>query len=140
MIITGLARIGRDAEIRHIGGGDAVCNISLAFNYGKKDGDGKRPTQWIEASLWGKRAEALAQYLTKGTAVDVVLSEPHIETFQGKNGEGHKLVGRVVEIELAGGGQRTEGGSAPANRPAQQQRPAAPSPGDFNDFEDNIPF
>ena len=140
MIITGLARIGRDAEIRHTGSGDAVCNISLAFNYGKKCSDGKRPTQWVEASLWGQRAEALAQYLTKGTAVDVVLSEPHIETFHGKNGEGHKLVGRVVEIELAGGGQRGESnGSAPASRPApapaQQQSGSA-----FDDFEDDIPF
>ena len=142
MIITGLARIGNDVEIRHTSGDDAVCNISLAFNYGKKGDDNKRPTQWIEASLWGKRAEALAQYLTKGTAVDVVLSEPHIETYQGKNGEGHKLVGRVVEIELAGGGGREQSGESQQSRPAPAQRPAASgnANGGFNDFSDDIPF
>ena len=63
----GLARIGRDAEIRHTAGGDAVASLSLAFTYGRKGEDGKRPTQWVDASLWGKRAEALAQYLTKGS-------------------------------------------------------------------------
>ena len=67
----GLARIGRDAEIRHTAGGDAVASLSLAFTYGRKGEDGKRPTQWVDASLWGKRAEALAQYLTKGSLVAV---------------------------------------------------------------------
>ena len=141
MILTGLARIGRDAEIRYTPGGDAVANISLAFNYGKKGDDGKRPTQWIEASLWGKRAEALKQYLTKGSAVDVVLGEPHIETYQGKNGEGHKLVARVMEIELAGG-RSDQGSGQPAERQPQPQRPAQQSsaPGSFEDFESDIPF
>ena len=113
MILTGLARIGRDTELRYTSGGEAVANISMVFNYGKKGSDGKRPSQWIEASLWGKRAESLAQYLGKGSMIDVVLSEPHIETYQGKNGEGHKLVARVIEIELAGG--RSE--DKPADKP-----------------------
>lgn len=141
MILTGLARIGRDAELRYTGSNEAVCNISLAFNYGKKGSDGNRPSQWIEASLWGKRAEALAQYLLKGQQVDVVLSDPHIETYQGKNGEGHKLVARVLEIELAGG--KREGGNdvpreKPQQKPAQQQGGGAG--GAFNDLVDDIPF
>ena len=37
----GLARIGRDAEIRHTAGGDAVASLSLAFTYGRKGEDGK---------------------------------------------------------------------------------------------------
>ena len=60
MIANGLARIGRDVELRFLPQGDAVANISLAFTYGRKDSEGKRPTQWVEASIWSKRAEALA--------------------------------------------------------------------------------
>lgn len=136
MIITGIARIGRDAEVRFTQSGDPVASLSLAFNYGQKGQDGNRPSQWIDASLWGKRAESLASFLAKGTMVSVVLSEPHIETYQGKNGEGHKLVARVLDIEFAGG-KREERTDEP--------RQASPSPrgsgaSGFDDMDDDIPF
>lgn len=67
MILTGLARLGADAEVRYTQGGDPVANLSLAWNYGRKDDQGKRQSQWISSSLWGDRAVSLQQYLTKGT-------------------------------------------------------------------------
>lgn len=148
MILTGIARIGRDAEIRYTPNGDAVCNLSLAFAYGYKPKDGGyRPSQWIDASLWGKRAESLGSYLTKGTMVSVVLEDPHIEEFEKRDGQrGSKLAARVVSLEFAGGGEQHESrdaGSADgqrqsrqAARPAPQQQPQS----GFADFDDDIPF
>ncbi len=138
----GLARIGRDVELRRTGGGDAVASLSLAFSYGRKGEDGKRPTQWVDAALWGKRAEALAPYLLKGGLVAVTLEEVHIETFQGSNGPGHKLVGKVLDIELAGGGEKpsaTRPSPAPAARAPAPQRAAAPV-SSFDDMDSDIPF
>lgn len=147
MILTGLARIGKDAELRYTASNEPVANLSLAFNYGRKGDDGKRPTQWIEASVWGKRAESLAPHLLKGKQVDVVLEEPHIETFEGRNGTGYKLVGRVLSIEFASDGQRQDAQQqetrAPAPRPAAapaRPQPPASSQGGFGDFDDDIPF
>ena len=60
MKAQGLARIGKDAEVRFTPGGTAVANVSLAFTYGKKGDDGKRQTQWVDASIWGQRAEPMA--------------------------------------------------------------------------------
>lgn len=141
MITTGLARIGKDAELRYTSGNEPVCNISLAYNYGRKGDDGKRPTQWVEAQLWGKRAETLAPWLLKGKQVDVVIEEPHIETFEGKNGTGYKLVGRVLSIEFASDGQRQEGQQQPApQRQAPASKPQQNSGGGFGDFDDDIPF
>ena len=135
MILTGLARLGRDATLRRTPQGDAVLEMALAFNYGAKDGSGNRPTQWIDATLWGKRAEALAQHLTKGSAVDVVITEPHIETWTKKDQTtGFKLVGKVSELEFAGGGS---GDRKPANAPAP--RPAA-APGSVALDDGDIPF
>lgn len=136
----GLARIGRDVELRYTQEQQAVVNLSLAFNYGRKGSDGKRPTQWVDASLWGKLAEALQPYLTRGTAVSVTLDDVHIETFQGRNGDGHKLVGRVSAIELAGGGEGQRQQQQPPAR--QQQRPPQNNSGGFDDMDDdqNIPF
>ena len=73
MRANGLARIGKDAEVRYSPNGDAIANLSLAFTYGKKGTDGKRPTQWVDATLWGKRAESLAPYLKKGGQIVVYL-------------------------------------------------------------------
>ena len=131
----GLARLGKDVEIRHTGSGDAVAGLALAFSWGKKGDDGRRQTTWLDASLWGKRAEALAPYLTKGTLVFVSVSDVHMEQYESSTRTGHKLVGRVTEIELAGGGQRHD--SAPqASRAPQRQ--AAPAGEDF--LDDQIPF
>lgn len=140
--IFGLARIGRDVEVRNTTGGDAVASVSLAFSYGRKGDDGKKPVQWCDGALWGKRAEALAPYLTKGTLVTVALEDAHIETFKKADGaEGTKLTGRITAIDLAGGGQPQQQAQAPAPKP--QQRPApqrAPAGGGFEDMADDVPF
>lgn len=135
--ITGIFRIGRDAELRHTPKGDAVAQLSLAYNHGKKGQDGNRPSQWIDASIWGKRAESLAPYLLKGQQIYAVLSDPHIQTYEGKNGQGVKLVATVLEVELIAGQRPQEG------QPQRQERPkAAPAPASsgFDDMEDDIPF
>lgn len=136
MILTALARLGRDPELRYTASGDAVLNLALAINYGKKV-DGKRPTQWIDAAVFGKRAENLAPYLSKGALVYVAIDEPHIETYQGKNGPGAKLVGRVSSLEFAGGGDAK---AEPAREHAKAKQDGfAPQPSGFADIED-IPF
>lgn len=132
----GLARLGKDAEVRHVPNGDAVVSLALAFTYGKKGADGKRPTQWVDGAFWGARAEALAPYLLKGGLVSITLDDVHIETYQSQKGEGHKLVGRVAQIELAGGGQPAAAPPPAAQR--QAARPAAKQ--DFTSVPDDIPF
>lgn len=136
MILTALARLGKDAESRFTPKGEAVANLALAINYGRKGDDGNRPTQWIDASLWGKRVESLVPHLTKGKLLYVVLEEPHIETYEGKNGAGSKMVARILNLEFAGG--KPDGASTP-----QEPRQPAPKPsggGGFGDMEDDIPF
>ena len=143
MILTALARLGKDATLRQTASGEPVASLALAINYGRKGDDGNRPTQWLDASLWGKRAEALAQHLTKGKLLYVVIEEPHIETFQGANGQGHKLVGRISSIEFAGGNERQQSEPQQRSQPAQrqQQKPQdRDSGGGFGAFDDDIPF
>ena len=135
----GLARIGRDVELRSTATGEQVANLALAFNYRNK---GEKCTQWVEASLWGKRAEALVPYLKKGGLISVTIDDVHIETYQGRDGQGTKLVGRVSDVELAGGGDRQEAPKpAPAPEPAPKPTAPAPrAPSGFEDMDDDIPF
>lgn len=106
MKLIGLCRLGRDAELRYTTTGRQVASLSLAYNYGRKD---DRQSQWIEASLWGDQAERLAPYLLKGTLIHVILRDVHVETYEGRNGSGAKLVGTVMDIEFAGGQKKNEG-------------------------------
>lgn len=166
--MTAVGRIGRDVELRTTSGGDSVCNVVIGCNYGRKGEDGKQPTQWIEGTIWGKRAESLAEYLTKGKQVILVLSDIHIETYEGQNGQGHKLIGTVQDLAFGATpqGNGDQGGSnsgygapqrqqAPARGTQQrqqpqgrtqgqgQQRPAqqrAAAPSGFDDLDDDIPF
>lgn len=141
MQLIGLARLGRDAEARTVGE-NVVANLSLAFDYYDPKAEKKRSTTWIDGALWGRQAEALEQYLTKGSQVCVTIDDLHLETYQGKNGEGTKLVGRVTSIRLAGGRQEGQAASpapAPRQAPAAAPRaaPRAPAP-DIDDGD--IPF
>lgn len=138
MIMSGLARIGRDVELKYTSSGMAVCNVALAFNvgYGERKG-----TTWVEASIWGKQAEGLADHLLKGTAIVAHLKDIRLETYDKRDGgQGAKLTATLVDLEFAGGKQ--DGGQSPAPQQPQRQAPArqAPPAQNFEDFEDDIPF
>ena len=146
MPVSEFGRIGRDAELRYTQSGDPVCSIPVAVDYGRKGQDGKKPTQWYELTLWGKQAEGLAEYLTKGKQVFFTGTDLHIETFPKNDGtEGVKLVCRCSEIKFASDGQGQAAQSQrqqPAPRQQSQQQPAArqqPAP-DHDSFDDDIPF
>jgi single-strand DNA-binding protein len=126
MQLIGLVRLGRDAEIRTVvaqrGEPQPVTNLSLAYNVWVK---GEKVTQWLDAALWGKRAETLLPYLKKGAMLCVTVDSVRLESFNKKDGTmGTKLTGMVTSVDLAGG--------APV--PA-----AAPAPMSSVDDE-NIPF
>lgn len=131
-VLTGLFRLGRDAEVRFTADGEPVASLALAYNYGKKE-DGKQPSQWIEGALWGKRAEALAPYLTKGSTISAVLSDVHIRTWEKDGKQGAALSGRIMDLEFAG----KPSGEKAAAKPA----PAKPKPAEQEPFiDDDLPF
>lgn len=133
-VVTIAGNIGRDAEVRHTNSGDAVASFSVADSPGKD-----KPTIWWRCSLWGKRAEALGQYLTKGSRVTVT-GRATERTWTDKEGqERTTLEINVSDVALQGGGeerQRSEEPRQTTRPPArQQQRSADP----FDDGSD-IPF
>jgi single-strand DNA-binding protein len=138
MKANGLARIGKDAEVRFTPGGTAVANVSLAFTYGKKGDDGKRPTQWVDASLWGQRVESIAPYLTKGKQIVAYLEDVHIQTYtKGDGTQASKMAARIADLEFVAGGEQAE--SQPRQQPKPQAAPQSQGSG-FDDMGDDIPF
>src|SRR5678816_2849712 len=118
-------RVGRDVELRFTPSGTAVAAIALAYEYGRKDQQtGKKPTQWTEVTMWGKTAEALSQYLTKGKQVFIEAKDVHIQTYDKNDGtQGFKLAAEFVGIKFASEGQGQQQSQAPAQQ--QQYQPQA---------------
>lgn len=134
-VITIAGQLGRDAEMRYLPNGDPVCSFSVADSAGKD-----KTTIWWSCSLFGKRAEALSQYLTKGQAVTVGGTITQRE-YTDKDGVAKKSMDvRVNEIALQGG--KREAQEEKPQRQERQQRQAPqqrPSAG-FEDLDDSIPF
>lgn len=140
--LTGLFTLGRDAETRVTGSGTTVVQLAVAYNYGRKGDDGKKPSQWVRASMFGKQAEMLAPYLTKGKQVSLVIRDLHIATFQKQDGTtGTSLEGVADFDDFARGPKQESAAPTPAPRPAPAPPPAQRSAGSgFDDLDSEIPF
>ena len=127
--ITIAGNIGKDAETRRTQSGDAVTSFSIAVEdrIPKEKG-----TIWFRCSLWGKRGESLAQYLTKGSKV-AVSGELSIEVYEGKT----NLTVKVDQVTLLGGSQDDN----VSRRDTARQAPAGYGAGGRPDLDDDtIPF
>jgi single-strand DNA-binding protein len=124
--ITIAGGLGRDAELKYLNNGDPICNFSVADSQGRDKG-----TIWWNCTLFGKRAEALSQYLTKGQSVTVVGTVTERE-WQDKEGAKRKSMDvRVSEIALQGGRRDAD---------PQEERRQAPKPAPVNFDDEQIPF
>ena len=147
MILTGLARIGKRRAALHRQ--QRTRRQPLAGLQLRPQGRRRKTPHAVDRGIHvGKRAESLAPHLLKGQTGRRRAEEPHIETFEGRNGTGTKLVGRVLSIEFASDGQRQDAQQHETRAPARAGRrtlPARSSPaaarGGFGDFgDDDIPF
>jgi single-strand DNA-binding protein len=135
-------RLGRDCEMRYTQGGTAVATLNLATTEVWKDKSGakKENTEWSRVVLWGKTAEALSEYLTKGQQV---LVEGKLQTRQWDDKDGNKRyttevrADKVVLLGSGGGGQRG-GRQQEDSDGGYDQQQAGPAGGGFDD--DDIPF
>jgi len=125
-VITVAGSLGKDAEVKYLPNGDAICNFSVADSQGRD-----KPTIWWNCGLYGKRAESLSQYLTKGQAVTVTGSVSEREWTDKEGNKRKSMDVRVNDITLQGGRKDAE--------PQQERRQAqAPAPVDID--SDDLPF
>lgn len=104
-----VGNLGRDAEMRFTAGGTPVATVSLATTEKFKDreGNNKEDTQWHRIVIWGKTAEVLHEYLTKGKQIYV---EGRIQTREWTDKEGKAAktteirADKVVLLSSGGGG------------------------------------
>jgi single-strand DNA-binding protein len=148
-----VGNLGRDAELRYTPGGAAVATLNLATTEvwnDKASGQKQEKTEWHRVVLWGKSAESLSEYLTKGKQIYV---EGRLQTRKWQDKDGNdkyttEIRGdRIVLLGGGGGGGGMGGGSRSPQR-ATVGAGAAGGGGDhepmgepINDLtDDDIPF
>lgn len=135
-----VGNLGRDSEMRFTASGTPVATVSLATTekFTDREGQKREDTQWHRIVIWGKTAESLHEYLTKGKQIYV---EGKLQTKEWTDKQG--VVRKTTEIRadrivlLGGGSQRGRdsegegGGYDDAGSQAQQSQQYA---------DDDIPF
>ncbi|MDC7246416.1 MAG: single-stranded DNA-binding protein [Sphaerochaetaceae bacterium] len=148
-----VGRLTREIELRYLNSGTAVGRFSLAVNRIKRSGDQREEeVSFFDVVVWGKQAEVLNPYLSKGRQV-CVSGELRQNRWE-QDGQSRSRIEIVANsIQLLGGGnasngqpsqrsenrsygqQNTRPVSAPQGRTADT--PSFPGP---EQFDDDIPF
>ena len=137
-----VGNLGRDAELRYTPGGAAVATLNLATTevWNDKGGQRQEKTEWHRIVLWGKQAESLQEYLTKGKQIYV---EGRLQTRQWDDKDGNKRytteikADRITLLGGGGGGGRgasMERGGATISHAGSDEPPMEPI------TDDDIPF
>jgi single-strand DNA-binding protein len=84
--------VAREPELKHTSGGTAVCNFSIPVDCGWGD---NKTTEWYNCTCFGKRAEALHQYVKKGTPLGVT-GEMQTQKWEDKNGNKQQRTNLIV--------------------------------------------
>ena len=137
-----VGNLGRDAELRYTPGGAAIATINMATTevWNDKAGQRQEKTEWHRVVLWGKSAESLSEYLTKGKQIYV---EGRLQTRQWDDKDGNKRYTTEIRgdrVVLLGGGsgraQALDRGESGGGPPATPTAPDASEPL----TDDDIPF
>ncbi len=95
-----IGNLGNDPEIITLESGQKLAKFSLATNESYKDSDGQKQTKtdWHNLIAWGKTADIVEKYITKGKeiAIEGKLTNRSYETKEGEK----RYVTEVVVSEI----------------------------------------
>lgn len=134
-----LGHLGRDPELNHTQGGQAVCRLNIATSRkytNKSTNEVVDETEWHRVTVWGKQAEHCAQYLAKGRQCYV---EGRLRTSSYEDKEGIKRYSTEIvadQVQFIGGKGSDSGDSPSEPSNGQSSRP----PNDEPNEDDDIPF
>lgn len=143
-----LGNLTRDPELRTTPKGTSVCQFGLAVNRVYRTGDSgqtQEETTFIDLEAWGKQAEIISKYVSKGNPL-FVEGRLKFDSWESKEGEKRSKLKVIVEnMQLMGGRSGGEGNQssssdsyAPAQRSNSPSSQSTPAPSD--DIEEDVPF
>ena len=113
-----IGNLTRDPELRYLPSQTPVAELGLAVNrrWRGQDGQQREETCFIDCTAFGKQAEVINQYMSKGRPI-MIEGRLQLDTWEGKDGSRrskHKVV--IEQFQFLGGGQGAAAGSGQADR------------------------
>ncbi|HSN48659.1 MAG TPA: single-stranded DNA-binding protein [Flavobacterium sp.] len=99
-----IGNVGNDPEIKTLDGGRKLANLTIATNDSYKNDKGEKveQTEWHKVVAWGKTADIIEKYVTKGLHIGIEGKLTH-RSYDDKNGEKRYITEVVVnEVMLLG--------------------------------------
>ena len=95
-----IGNVGNDPEIKNLEGGKKLVHLTIATNdsYKNEKGEKVEQTEWHRVVAWGKTAEIIEKYVTKGKEIAIEGKLTH-RSYDDKNGE-KRYITEVVVNEL----------------------------------------
>ncbi len=131
----------RDAEMKYTGSGTPVLNFDIALNRSwrnRESGEIQEEVSYFKINYWGKPAESVQKFLTKGKKV-ALEGRLQQRRWEGPDGKTNSIVEIVASSVILMGGAGTDNNSSANNQPQQswsQQQPQQPQQ---NNFSNNPP-
>jgi single-strand DNA-binding protein len=119
-----MGNLTRDVEIKTTPSNQTVGNIGLAINrrWRTPDGEQREETTFVDCEAWGKTAETMAKYLSKGRPV-YIEGRLKLDQWEDKDGGKRSKMRVVVEefqfIDSKPGGGGGSGGDDYQSAPRQ---------------------
>ena len=132
-VISG--NLGADPELRSTASGTAILSMRIAVNERRKDQSGEwiDYTNWVDAVMFGSRAESVSRFLQKGSKV-AVEGRLRYSSWERDGQRRSKLEVVVDEIEFM---SRADGGGYQQGGYRQQ---AAQTAAPVDAYNESIPF
>ena len=115
-----VGRLTKDVELKYTNNGKAVANFTIAVNRPFKNPQGETEADFIMCQIWGKPAESLANYMSKGSQIGV---DGRIQTRNYEGQDGKRIyVTEVVADNVQFLEPKKQGNQqGQAQQPSQQQ-------------------
>lgn len=132
----------RDPQVKFFANERAVADFGIAVNRRFKGADGnmKEETTFVDVEAWGRTAELVGQYLTKGRGC-FVEGRLRLDQWEDKNTGGKRSKLKVIADTVTfldgprGSGEGEHQASAPASSPAPAAPPMQDSQPSYDDDE-----
>ena len=100
-----IGNLGRDPEIRYTQGGEPIANFSLATseNWTDKSGQKQERTEWHRVEVFGKTAQVVRDYCTKGKSVYIEGSIRYEEWTDKDGNKRYTTEVRAQRFQMLGG-------------------------------------
>lgn len=135
-----IGNLGKDPELRYTPSGKAVATFSLATTerWTGQDGQKSESTTWHNIVAWGKQAEVIKEYMTKGRQIYI---EGRIvnRSYDDKDGN-KKYISEVVVQNFQFIGTRAGGGTDEKDIPGAPSDDAPPPSQGSGEGDDDLPF